>query len=41
MHWVAKFKYDCIFGLVANTLKHRCDFGVLSLSVLSDVWQYK
>ena len=35
---VAKYTYDCIFGLVANPLKHLCYFNVLSLS---DVEEYK
>ena len=38
---VVKDTYDCIFGLVANPLKHLCYSSVLSLSVLSDVEVYK
>ena len=38
---VVKYTYDCIFGLVANPLKHLCYSNVLSLSVLSDVEVYK
>ena len=38
---VVKYTYDCIFGLVANPLKHLCYSSVLSLSVLSGVEVYK
>ena len=38
---VVKYTYDCIFRLVAESLKHLCYFRVLSLSVLSDVEEYK
>ena len=38
---VVKYTYDCISGLVANPLKHLCYFSVPSLSVLSDVEEYK
>ena len=38
---VVKYTYDCMFGLVANPLKYLCHFSVLSLSVLSDVEEYK
>ena len=38
---VVKYTYDSIFGLVGNPLKHFCYFSVLSLSVLSDVEEYK
>ena len=36
-----RYTYDCIFGLVRNPLKHLCYFSVLSLSVISDVEEYK
>ena len=38
---VVKYTYDCIFGLLVNPLKHLCYLSVLSLSVLSDVEEYK
>ena len=38
---VVKYTYDRLFGLVANPRKHLCYFSVLSLSVLSDLEEYK
>ena len=39
---VEKYTYDCIFGLLATPLwEHLFYFSVLSLSLLSDVEEYK
>ena len=39
IYMVVEYTNDCIFGLVASPLK--CTFGALSLSLLSDIEEYK